>query len=80
MNKTLLYGITTIIAGIVVAATLWNFSAVAEIPSKYHSKEDHQIFINQNEQDHRDIKERLNNIYDILIEHERKRVVREDGP
>lgn len=35
--------IITIAAGLVLAATAWNFSAVASMPSDYVGKEEHRI-------------------------------------
>jgi hypothetical protein len=42
MNKIIVGGIVTILVGCILAATAWNFSAVASMPRQYETKEEHQ--------------------------------------
>jgi uncharacterized protein YqhQ len=47
MNKILLGGIVSVVASLIIAATAWNFSAVASVPDKYETKEKHQSDIDK---------------------------------
>ena len=58
MSKIIIGGIVTVLTGLIIVATGWNFSAVAEIPDKYITKEDHQEDI-----------QRIDKKLDIIIKH-----------
>jgi len=58
MNKIIIGAIATVVAGLILLATGWNFSAVADMPDKYVTKENHQKDMN-----------RIDKKLDILIEH-----------
>ena len=60
MNKIVLGGIVTVAATMIVAATAWNFSAVAEMPEKYMPK-------NEAIEQHQRIDNKLDRIIDHLI-------------
>lgn len=60
MNKIVLGGIVTVAATMIVAATAWNFSAVAEMPEKYMNKDEAQ-------EQHKRIEDKLDKIYDHLL-------------
>ena len=60
MNKIILYGIATVITGVILAATTWNFASVADMPKRYVTKED-------NSKEHVRIENKLDKIYDHLI-------------
>ena len=67
MNKIIIGIVTTVAAGLILVATGWNFSAVAEIPEKYVSKEEQHIFMERNDKEHQRIQETVDKIYDHLI-------------
>lgn len=58
MNKIIVGGIVTVLTGLVLAATAWNFSAVASMPDKYETQEDHS----------RDI-DKIDKKLDLIIKH-----------
>lgn len=60
MNKTIINGAVIVIAGLILAATAWNFSAVASMPEKYVIKKD-------NSEEHKQINEKLDHITNILM-------------
>jgi hypothetical protein len=60
MNKIVLGGIVTVAATMIVAATAWNFSAVAEMPEKYMNKDEAV-------EQHQRIEDKLDKIYDHLL-------------
>lgn len=60
MNRILLNGVVIIMAGLFLAATAWNFSAVASMPEKY-------VRVDRNRADHERIERKLDTIIDILI-------------
>jgi hypothetical protein len=41
MSKIIIGGIVTVVVGLILGATAWNFSAVAEMPTQYVTKHDH---------------------------------------
>jgi hypothetical protein len=67
MNKIIIGAIVTILVGLVLTATGWNFKATADMPEKYVQKEDLQIFIEHNDKEHDNIQKKLDKIYDLLI-------------
>ena len=60
MNKIILSGIVAVIVSCIVAATAWNFSAVAGMHEKY-------VTVEENQADHKRIEDKLDEIYRILI-------------
>ena len=60
MNKIILAGVVTIAAGLILAATAWNFAAVASLPTKY-------VTVEENLSDHERIERKLDKIIDYLI-------------
>ena len=60
VHKIIVGGIVTIIVGVILAATTWNFAAVAEMPEKYVTRE-------ENTREHVKIEHKLDKIYDHLI-------------
>jgi hypothetical protein len=64
MNKIIIGGLVMVAATMIVAATAWNFSAVAEMPEKYVTKED-------NTREHTKIENKLDRILDHLIGRDR---------
>ena len=47
MSKIVVSIIISVAAGLILVATGWNFSAVADIPKTYETKEDHQEDMNR---------------------------------
>jgi len=60
MTKVIMGIMISVVAGCILAATAWNFSAVASMSEKYVIKED-------NSREHGQINEKLDNITDILM-------------
>ena len=60
MNRIILGGIVTVIAGLILAATAWNFSAVASMPEEYVKRAPHT-------EQHQRIENKLDKIYEILM-------------
>jgi hypothetical protein len=60
MSKIIIIGIVTVAAGLILAATAWNFSAVASMPEKYMQKTE---AIEQ----HQRIENKLDKIMDFLL-------------
>ena len=60
MNKTIINGAVIVVAGCILAATAWNFNAVASMPEKYVIKKD-------NSEEHKQINEKLDHITNILM-------------
>ena len=60
MSKIILVGVVTVVAGLILAATAWNFSAVAGMPEKYVEKAPHV-------EQHQRIENKLDKIYEILM-------------
>jgi hypothetical protein len=71
MNKIIIGAVVTIVVGVVIAATGWNFQATAEMSEKFVHKQDLRIFIERNDKEHQRIIEKLDKIYDHLIEENR---------
>lgn len=76
MNKLLLSIIITVISGIIIAATSWNFLATADVPKKFVSKKDFQYFLEKNERNNNKMLEligkqniKLDRIVEILLQH-----------
>ena len=67
MSKIIIGGIVTVAAGLILIATGWNFAAVAEMPEKYVSKEDQRMFIQRNDKEHKEIKDKLDKIIDYIV-------------
>ena len=80
LKKILIGGAVTITAGLVIAATGWNFITTADMPGKYVEKSDFLIFRECNERDHNRIKDKLDKIYDLLIQHYTKRTICDNEP
>jgi len=59
----------TIGAGLIIAATGWNFMATADIPSRFVGKIDFREFAQCNERDHERINDKLDKIFDTLMKH-----------
>ena len=78
LKKILIGASVTIGAGLVIAATGWNFLATANMGEKFVLKSDFDrtftAFAECNEKDHDRIKDKLDKIYDILIDHYRPTV------
>jgi len=68
MNKIIIGGIVTLIIACVLAATGWNFKATAEMTEKFLLKSDHEIFVKRNDRSLETINNKLDKIYDHLIE------------
>lgn len=61
MKKIMIVGLVTVVAGLLLAATTWNFSAVASMPEEY-MKKDEAV------EQHQRIEDKLDKIYDHLLE------------
>ena len=57
-----------VFAGIVIAATVWNFSAVASLDERFVRKDDMKTFTESNEEQHLHIRDKLDDIYDRMFE------------
>ena len=68
MNKRIVSIIGVLVAGMVLAATGWNFKATAEIPEKYVTKDELKTFDTRNYTEHQRILRKLDEIHVILIE------------
>jgi len=64
MNKIVLGGIVSVVASLIIAATAWNFSAVASMPEEYVKKTPHA-------EQHQRIENKLDKIIDYLLRGER---------
>ena len=75
IKKILIGAVVTIGAGLIIVATGWNFLATANMSDKFVSKVDFNLALKalseSNEKVHDEIKSKLDNIYDLLIEHYR---------
>jgi nucleoside recognition membrane protein YjiH len=60
MNKIIIGGIVTIVVGLTLTATIWNFTAVAEMPEKY-------VTIEDNKEEHKSINDKLDYLIKVLI-------------
>ena len=61
-RKNILIGFgASVLGGLIIMATGWNFSATANMPNKYVSKED-------NSSEHRTITDKLDYIVTLIIE------------
>ena len=60
MTKTIMGIVIAVVAGCILAATAWNFNAVASMPEKYVIKKD-------NSEEHKQINEKLDHITNILM-------------
>ena len=70
MFKKILIGAgVTIGASLIIAATGWNFLVTANMSDKFVQKSDFKIFSECNEKDHDRIKDKLDKIYDLLMQH-----------
>jgi len=73
LKKILIGAGVTIGAGLIIAATGWNFLATANMSDKFVSKTDFNLtfkgFSECNEKDHDRIKNKLDKIYDLLMQH-----------
>ena len=76
LKKIAIGGIVTIGAGLIIAATGWNFLATANMSEKFVSKSDFISFAECNEKDHDRINDKLDKIYDLLVQHYTERVAR----
>ena len=76
LKKILIGAGVTIGAGLIIAATGWNFLATADMPGRFVSKSDFLIFAECNEKDHDRINDKLDKIYDLLMQHYTERIVR----
>ena len=73
MIKKILIGAgATIGAGLIMTATGWNFLVTANMPDKFVTKQDFNLAIKTlsecNERNHDRINDKLDRIYDILVE------------
>ena len=75
LKKILIGAGVTIGAGLIIAATGWNFLATANMSDKFVQKMDFNLafktFSECNEKDHDRIKSKLDKIYDLLMDHYR---------
>ena len=75
LKKILIGASVTIGTTLIIAATGWNFLAVANMSDKFVQKLDFNLafktFSECNEKDHDRIKSKLDKIYDLLLEHYR---------
>ena len=69
LKKILIGAGVTIGAGLIIAATGWNFLATANMSDKFVQKSDFLMFTECNERDHDRIKTKLDKIYDLLMQH-----------
>ena len=69
LKKILIGAGVTIGAGLIIAATGWNFLATANMSDKFVQKSDFLMFAECNERDHDRIKTKLDKIYDLLMQH-----------
>ena len=69
LKKILIGASVTIGAGLVIAATGWNFLATANMSGRFVEKSDFLIFAECNEKDHDRIKDKLDKIYNLLMQH-----------
>jgi hypothetical protein len=60
--------IVTVFGGLILAATVWNFSAVASIDKRFVHKEDMVTFMKSNEEQHAYIRDKLDDIHDKMFE------------
>lgn len=68
MNKIIVGGIVTLLISVLLAIGGWNLKAVADMPNEYIKKKEVQIFMEKNEKDHCRIEDKLDKIYDHLLE------------
>ena len=69
MIKKILMGIgITIGAGLITAGISWNFLATANMSDKFVQQSDFVQFTNHNEKDHERINDKLDRIYETLME------------
>ena len=76
LKKILIGAGVTIGAGLIIAATGWNFLATANMSDKFVQKSDFLMFAECNERDHDRIKNKLDKIYDLLMRHYTERIAR----
>ena len=69
IKKILIGAVVTIGTGLIIIATGWNFLATANMSEKFISKSDFVIFADCNEKDHDRINDKLDKIYEILMQH-----------
>jgi hypothetical protein len=60
VKKIILVGIVTLAVGLILAATAWNFNAVASLPEEYMRKDEAQ-------EQHKRIETKLDRIIDHLL-------------
>lgn len=68
MNKIILGGIVTIIAGVIIAATGWNFAETAEMPEKYVNKEEHMKVHEKIDEKIDKVQKTVDDIKDLIIQ------------
>jgi len=78
LKKILIGAGITIVAGLTIAATGWNFLTTANIPDKFIQKPDFERFVDCNERDHDRINNKLDKIYDMLMQHYSSAAFNED--
>ena len=72
MIKKILIGAgATIGAGLIMTATGWNFLVTANMPDKFVQKSDFIKFTECNERDHERINDKLDRIYETLMDYYR---------
>jgi uncharacterized membrane protein YgaE (UPF0421/DUF939 family) len=76
MNKIVAGGVVTVMVGLFLAATGWNFAATADIPKTYETKENVQRIANETKDHVKRVadaiekrQERLEDKMDKLIDH-----------
>ena len=73
LKKILIGASVTVGAGFVIAATGWNFLATANMSEKFVQKTDFTAFAECNENNHNRTQDKLDKIYDMLLEFYRNR-------
>jgi hypothetical protein len=68
MNKIVAGGVVTVVAGIILAATGWNFAATADIPKTYETKENVQRIADAIEKRQERLEDKVDKLIDHLIE------------
>jgi len=73
LKKILIGAIITVGAGLIIAATGWNFLATANMSEKFVQKTDFIAFAECNERNHNRTQDKLDKIYNMLLEFYRNR-------
>ena len=73
LKKILIGAGITVGAGLIIAATGWNFLATANMSDKFVQKTDFIAFSDCNERNHNSTQDKLDKIYNMLLEFYRDR-------